>query len=112
MHQALQGGTFHIEHVIPRAHGGATELDNLALACPACNLHKADRVQVRNPDGLELVALFHPRHDRWSDHFCWQGYQMVGVTAIGRATIWALDLNHPRRQQIREAEEQFGLFPC
>jgi 5-methylcytosine-specific restriction endonuclease McrA len=46
MHQSLQGATFHIEHVIPRVRGGTSELENLALACPSCNLHKADRVGV------------------------------------------------------------------
>jgi hypothetical protein len=30
---------------------------------------------------------------------------------IGRATVFALDLNHPRRLLIREAEELFDLFP-
>jgi len=31
---------FHIEHVIARQHGGATEMGNLALACWTCNLKK------------------------------------------------------------------------
>ena len=29
----------------------------------------------------------------------------------GRATVFALDLNHPRRLLIRQAEALFGLFP-
>jgi 5-methylcytosine-specific restriction endonuclease McrA len=33
---------FHVEHVIPRQHGGSDEFENLALACPECNLHKTD----------------------------------------------------------------------
>lgn len=32
MHQSLQGATFHIEHIIPQAKGGSSELPNLALA--------------------------------------------------------------------------------
>lgn len=32
--------TFHVEHVIPRQHGGGDEPENLALACHHCNLHK------------------------------------------------------------------------
>src|SRR5208282_6682094 len=71
MHQALQGATFHIEHIVPRALGGASQPDNLALACPSCNLHKADRVQVPNPDSIGTVALFNPRTDAWADHFRW-----------------------------------------
>ena len=43
MHQGLQGATFHVEHIVPRSKGGPDELANLALACPSCNLRKADR---------------------------------------------------------------------
>jgi 5-methylcytosine-specific restriction endonuclease McrA len=43
MHESLQGATFHIEHVIPQSKGGKSSLENLTLACPGCNLHKADR---------------------------------------------------------------------
>jgi len=112
MHQDLQGATFHVEHIIPTSHGGLSELDNLAWACPGCNLRKANRILVVDPDSLVRVPLFHPRHDCWSEHFRWQGYQVVGLTPTGRATVWALDLNQGRRLLIREAEERFGLFPC
>lgn len=111
MHQALQGATFHVEHIIPTSHGGLSELDNLAWAGPGCNLRKADRILVADPDSLVHVPLFHPRRDRWSEHFRWQGYQVVGLTPVGRATVWALDWNHARRLLIRQAEELFGLFP-
>jgi 5-methylcytosine-specific restriction endonuclease McrA len=32
--------TFHVEHIVPRQHGGATVESNLALACHHCSLHK------------------------------------------------------------------------
>ena len=35
MHQALQGATFHIEHIVPESRGGADDLANLTLACPS-----------------------------------------------------------------------------
>jgi len=111
MHQSLQGATFHVEHVVPRAAGGASELDNLAWACPSCNLRKSDRLDARDAQSGMVVPLFHPRADRWSEHFAWQGYAIVGLTAVGRATVMALDLNHPRRLLVRQAEELFGLFP-
>src|SRR5439155_19509319 len=59
MHQSLQGATFHIEHIIPEAQGGASALENLALACPGCNLRKSDRVQCLDADTNVLVHLFH-----------------------------------------------------
>lgn len=111
MHQDLQGATFHLEHVIPLARGGQTEIENLALACPSCNLHKSDCVEIVDEETGKITRIFHPRADSWSDHFAWSGYQIVGKTAIGRATILALDLNHPRRQRVRQAEELFGWFP-
>lgn len=118
MHQSLQGATFHVEHVIPRSRGGSTELENLAWACPSCNLHKSDRIEVTSSD-LTLsptkkpskISLFHPRRDNWADHFCWEGYSMIALTTVGRATIEIMGLNDPRRIRIREAESLFDLFP-
>ena len=33
MPQAFDRATFEIDHIIARSHGGASEADNLALAC-------------------------------------------------------------------------------
>ncbi|MCW5557802.1 MAG: HNH endonuclease [Verrucomicrobiae bacterium] len=111
MSQALQGATFHVEHIIPHSAGGVTTDDNLAIACPGCNLHKADRRTARDPATGSEVSLFHPRRDRWKEHFAWSGVRLVGITAQGRATVAALELNHSRRLGIRRAEAEFGLFP-
>jgi hypothetical protein len=111
MHQALQGATFHVEHIIPTSAGGSDDLANLAWACPSCNLKKSNRLTALDPETAQEVALFNPRTDHWEDHFVWSGYAVVGRTPIGRALVAAFDLNHPRRLLIREAEEQFELFP-
>ena len=111
MHQALQGATFHLEHIVPTSRGGKTELGNLAWACPGCNLHKSDRTQAADPDTGALVPLFNPRTEGWAEHFEFHGYQVVGRTPVGRAAVRLLDLNHPRRVLIRQAEEHFNLFP-
>jgi hypothetical protein len=111
MHQALQGATFYLEHIIPVARGGLTELENLAWACPRCNLRKAVRVEVTDPVGGESVHWFHPRQDQWNDHFVWEGHLIAAKSAVGRATIAALDLNEARRIFMRQAEELLGLFP-
>lgn len=112
MHQSLQGATFHVEHIVPRCRGGSADFDNLAWACPSCNLHKSDRVSAVTPGTDQEVSLFHPRVDRWHDHFCWEGYRVVGRTLSGQATIAALVLNHERRLRIRQAEALFGQFPA
>jgi hypothetical protein len=111
MHQALQGATFHVEHAIPRSLDGATELENLALACPSCNLHKSDRTQVRDSETATVVPFFNPRKESWDEHFCWNSYAMEGRTPTGRATIEASQLNSERHVLIRQAEEFFKLFP-
>ncbi len=111
MHQALQGATFHVEHIIPRSRGGTTLPENLAWACPGCNLRKADRESVPDPESGTLVRLFHPRADRWANHFRFDGFIAVGQTPVGRATALVLDFNHERRVAVRQAEALFGLFP-
>jgi hypothetical protein len=111
MHQTLQGATFHIEHIIPRSAGGTGHDSNLCLACPSCNLQKSSRISFLDVTTTEVMRLFHPRMDSWAENFEWSGFFMIGLTAIGRATIDALRLNAPRRLLIREAEGKFGLFP-
>ena len=111
MCQSLQGATFHIEHITPRTCGGTTEAANLAMACPSCNLHKADRSHVPDPETGAPCALYHPRREAWEIHFRWEGTVLTGLTPTGRATIAALDMNHTRRQRVRQAEGLIGLFP-
>ena len=112
MHQSLQGATFHVEHILPRAKSGTDELANLTLACPSCNLRKADRTTAIDSATGASVPLFHPGRDIWSEHFRFNGSRIEGSTAIGRATGAALDFNHPRRQRIRVVEKRLGLDPA
>ena len=64
MHQSPQGATFHIEHIQPLCLGGTSQLENLTLACPSCNLHKSNRVSVQEPNG-ETTSLFHRVWQFW-----------------------------------------------
>jgi hypothetical protein len=86
---------FSIEHVMPRAKGGQNSFENLALACQGCNNHKYNRVEAPDPVSGASSPLYHPRRDRWSDHFAWSAdaLVMVGLTPTGRATVAALFLN-------------------
>ena len=111
MHQALQGATFHVEHIRPRSRGGSLGLDNLAWCCPSCNLHKSDRVEAPDPDSGRMTPLFNPRAQNWREHFYWDRFRLMARTPTGRATLQTLDLNHPRRLLVRRAESRFSLFP-
>src|SRR6266581_8288146 len=81
-----------IEHVIPRKHDGSDDADNLALACPECNLHKGSDLTGFDPDTGHVTPLFNPRLDRWGEHFSWDGLRIVGRSAIGRTTVRACEL--------------------
>lgn len=39
-----------LEHILPRNHGGGDELENLGLACAACNHGKGRRLDCRRAD--------------------------------------------------------------
>src|SRR6266700_6099927 len=77
----------HVEHIIPTVHGGTDDLDNLALACIDCNLHKGTNLAGIDPESGRRARLFHPRRDHWEEHFEWRGIYVVGKTAIGRTTV-------------------------
>jgi len=93
---------FHVEHIVARQHGGPTVESNLALACSFCNFHKGPNIAALDPESGQLVPLFHPRRDNWTDHFAWEGTAVVGLTAIGRATVQLLAMNHWERVEVRE----------
>ena len=57
------------------------------------------------------VPLFHPRRQRWSDHFRWNDNLVLGVTATGRATLTALQMNRPSILVIRDEETVRGRHP-
>jgi hypothetical protein len=82
-----------IEHIRTRKHHGGDELENLALACIDCNLHKGPNVAGIDAESHQLTELFHPRHHAWSDHFEFRGPLILGKTAIGRVTVDVLNMN-------------------
>lgn len=109
--QAGQVATFHIDHIIPEIAGGATTADNLALACVSCSLRKGARQLLKDPETGEVVPIFNPRQQIWKEHFGWKGVEVVGLTAVGRATIEALSLNRPIMLAIRGEEAFFNRHP-
>jgi 5-methylcytosine-specific restriction endonuclease McrA len=108
---ALPLAAFHVEHITARVHGGGDGLVNLALACHHCNAHKGPNLSGIDPTTKELVRLFHPRRDRWEEHFHWRGPRLIGRTSIGRTTIRTLAMNHAELIAIRRALIAEGVFP-
>ena len=99
---------FHIEHIIARRHRGADDDSNLALACTLCNLQKGASIGSLDPDSNELTRLFHPRQDDWTQHFRRDGAMILGLTDIGRTTVWLLDMNCDDRVKMRLALSDLG----
>jgi len=111
--EALLGVTFEVDHIMPLAAGGASDIDNLCLSCPTCNRLKAAKQAA--PDALDgaMTQLFHPSFQTWRDHFAWSadGTTLVGLTATGRATITLLRMNRPVLVQMRRYWVALGLHP-
>src|SRR5437762_406885 len=84
---------FQIDHIVARKHSGPTKAANLALACFRCNSHKGPNLSGIDPLSSQVVRLFHPRQDRWAEHFEWNGPKLIGLTPPGRATIAVLHIN-------------------
>jgi hypothetical protein len=104
---------FSVDHIIPKSQNGADTLDNLAFACMGCNGSKYSRTTALDGLTSQTVDLFHPRRDRWSDHFCWsEDYQeILALTPTGRATVSALDLNRPTVKNLRRVLIFFETHP-
>ena len=109
--QIGQVATFHIDHIVPVVAGGETVAENLALACVSCSLRKGARQELEDLETGQVVSIFNSRQQLWKEHFAWKGLQVVGLTATGRATVQALDLNRPTMLAIRSEEELLGRHP-
>ena len=114
----MRGWPLTVDHILPRAvwrAGPKAAFDpddprNLAAACWQCNvIGKRARTHARDPLSGVIVPLFHPRRDRWRDHFAWSSdfLRVIGKTPTGWATIRALGLNGARyraqRRLLRQA---------
>jgi hypothetical protein len=104
---------FEVEHIVPTGRGGATAETNLALACRSCHLRKGIQTTSIDPSSGVEVSLFDPRQDRWSDHFQANPDtgELIGLTAIGRATLAALRMNSESQRAARRVWLRLGLFP-
>jgi len=98
---ALEPEDFHVEHIIARKHGGPDGDENLAWACIFCNLYKGPNLSSFDPDSGELTRLFHPRRDRWEEHFRRDAAQIIGLTPVGRTTCWLLEINSEILTRLR-----------
>ena len=81
-----------VEHIIPKKHHGADELENFAFACIRCNLCKSSNLTGVDPHSGEITPLFNPRIESWDGHFQYRGAVIVGKTPTGRVTVDVLNM--------------------
>jgi hypothetical protein len=104
---------FEVEHVVPTSRGGTDDLANLALACRACNLYKADQLTGRDEETGAEIRLFDPRSQTWNQHFALDAATgaIRGKTAAGRVTVACLQMNRPVHRAARLCWMRLGFFP-
>ena len=95
--------SFSVEHIIPLAKEGISNLDNLAFSCQGCNNRKYISVEAVDPVTQANVSLYHPRQELWIAHFAWNKdcSLVIGLTPTGRATIQKLQLNRTGLVNLR-----------
>lgn len=104
---------FQVEHIIPQARGGSDDLDNLALACPACNMFKSDFQTGWDAETQANAGLFHLRRDVWALNFRldMESTELVGLFPAERATITRLQMNLSRHVAVRRRWIEWGIYP-
>ncbi len=95
--------SFSVEHIIPLAKEGISNLENLAFSCQGCNNRKYISIEAVDPVTQANVSLYHPRQELWIAHFAWNKdcSLVIGLTPTGRATIQKLQLNRTGLVNLR-----------
>lgn len=109
----ITGEALTIEHLLPLARGGSWNEENLWLACRRCNERKGTQIDAVDFETGHRVPLFNPRQQVWREHFTWSGDggTIIGLTACGRATVVALQMNHPDIVPARRMWASVGWHP-
>ena len=102
--------TFHVEHIDASQHVRDDRPENLCLACPRCNLNKGPNVATLLDEDRRLIRLFHPRNDRWAEHFVVRAGRIDGCSETGVATARLLRMNEPDRVALRRVLVERGEF--
>lgn len=112
-YEHLTVAIFEVEHIKPIAAGGKSTEDNLCLACPTCNRYKWKHELGVDPETNRSVPLFNPRLDKWENHFAWSKgkSEIIGLTEVGRATIFTLKMNREQLIRVRQLWVKLGEHP-
>ena len=104
------GFAHEVDHIVSRKHGGLSTSYNLAYACVLCNRYKGSDVASVG-SARQIVRLFHPRKDRWSDRFRIQGELIEPISEAVQVTVGLLRLNAAERLGERKLLQSVGYYP-
>jgi hypothetical protein len=90
---------------------GGNEIDNLAYACPHCNQHKGTDLVTFVDNYNDIVSLFNPRINIWSEHFSTSNGEIIPITKTGKATIKLLKMNDVDLIILRALLSELERFP-
>lgn len=111
IHQTFSIYSHEVDHIIASKHGGESTKDNLVLACLPCNRYKGSDLTSIDPLTGAIMPLFNPRTQIWLEHFQLEEGFILGLTAVGRTTIFLLRMNEINRVQLRQSLAAQGLYP-
>jgi 5-methylcytosine-specific restriction endonuclease McrA len=100
-----------IDHIFAEKHGGQAQMDNLCLACNECNRFKGSDLCSLDSETDAIVSLYHPRRDRWADHFRVLEGMLEALTATGRVTARLLHFNDADAVDRRRMLIEAGRYP-
>jgi len=111
--EANSGQPMTVDHIVPTAQDGPTTFDNLCFCCRRCNEFKGSATAGQDPLTAGTVQLFNPRAQEWSAHFTWDASatRIMGLTAVGRATVIALNMNNEVIVDARRRWVSVGWHP-
>jgi len=87
----------------------------LAYACVFCNQFKGSDLGSIIWETRELTRFYHPRWDKWGDHFNLDGYLIQPITNIGVVTARILGFNDQPRlleRQILMSQKKYPSPPA
>ena len=110
IHQDDAAFAHEVDHVVSLQHGGDTTAENLAYACMIWNRFKGTNVASVDMVG-NVVRLFNPRTDTWSQHFRLDGAIVQPLSREADATARLLRLNAAERVIERDILKRLGRYP-
>jgi len=104
--------SFHIDHIVAEKHHGETIPENLCLSCYVCNIHKGSDIASVDLETRQVIPLYNPRTQIWSEHFELEDERIKPLTPNGRVTVSLLHFNDLERLAERSILLKLGRYPC